>query len=592
MAKARGVISSFNRDNFDRYFSISRIGQGSVGGKARGLAFLDSLINRNKLYNHYEKIEIAIPKTVVLGTDVFDEFMELNKLYHVAFSNDLSDEEILGRFLNAKLPQHVYGDLFTISVAISKPVAIRSSSLLEDSHYQPFAGIYNTYMLPLIDHDRSQMFEMMVTAIKAVYASAYYHDSKAYMMATSNVIDEEKMAIIIQEVCGTVYGDRYYPTFSGVGRSIDYYPLAPCVPSDGTVSLALGLGKYIVDGGLSLRFSPSFPQNVLQTSTPDMTLRETQKEFFALDLNRITFTPTPNDSANLLKLRVKAAEEDDAIRDISSTYDLHNHVIRDGYSDGGKKVITFSNILKHNSYPIAEILQRVLQLGEREMGNPVEIEFAVDLNTSKGDRATFYLLQIRPIAVKEESITLDLDKIVRDQSLIISKSALGNGTIDDICDVVYIRPENFNAANNQKVIPVIDQLNSEFLKSGKNYILIGPGRWGSSDPWLGIPVKWPQISGARLIVESGLANYRIDPSQGTHFFQNLTSFRVGYFTINPFINDGYYDLPFLDKTPAVFENEYIRHIRFDKPLMIRIDGKHNLGVIEKPVEEPVSESEV
>jgi len=583
MAKARGVISSFNRDNFDKYFSISRIGQGSVGGKARGLAFLDSLINRNKLYHHFDKIEIAIPKTVVLGTDVFDEFMDQNKLYQVAFNNDLSDEEILARFLNAKLPQQVYGDLFTISVAISKPVAIRSSSLLEDSHYQPFAGIYNTYMLPLIDHDRSQMFEMMVTAIKAVYASVYYHDSKAYMTATSNMIDEEKMAIVIQEVCGTAYGNRYYPTFSGVGRSIDYYPLPPCKPGDGTVSIALGLGKYIVDGGLSLRFSPTFPKNVLQTSTPDMTLRETQKEFFALDLNRITFVPTPNDSANLLTLKIKSAEEDDAIRDISSTYDMHKHVVRDGYGDGGKKLITFSNILKHNSFPIAEICQKILKLGEREMGNPVEIEFAVDLNTRKGDKATFNLLQIRPIAVKEEMLTLDLDNINRENTLIISQSALGNGTIDDIYDVVYIRPELFNAANNQKVIPAIEQINNDFLKSGRNYILIGPGRWGSSDPWLGIPVKWPQISAARLIVEAGLDKYRIDPSQGTHFFQNLTSFRVGYFTINPFIDDGYYDLAFLDAMPSVFENQYIRHVLFEQPLVIKIDGKHNVGVIEKPI---------
>ena len=589
MAKARGIISSFNRDGFDKYFSITRIGQGSVGGKARGLAFLDSLINRNKLYNHFDKIEIVIPKTVVLGTDVFDEFMEINKLYPIAFSSEFSDDEILKRFLAAKLPQQVYGDLFTISVALSKPVAIRSSSLLEDSHYQPFAGIYNTYMLPLIDHDRSLMFEMMCTAIKAVYASAYYHDSKSYMTATSNVIDEEKMAIVIQEVCGTAYGDHYYPTFSGVARSIDYYPIAPAKPEDGTVSLALGLGKYIVDGGLSLRFSPNYPTRILQTSTPDMTLRETQKEFFALNLNLITFVPTPNDSTNLLRLKVKVADKDDAIRDISSTYDLHNHVVRDGYSEDGKKLITFSNILKHNSYPIAEILKKVLELGEREMGNPVEIEFAVDLNTKTGAKASFNLLQIRPIAVKEESINIELEKVDRDKCLIISQSALGNGTIDDLFDVVYIRPQSFSATRNTKLVDYVEQINNEFLISGRNYILIGPGRWGSSDPWLGIPVKWPQISGARLIVESGLDQYRIDPSQGTHFFQNLTSFRVGYFTINPFINDGYYDLGFLDDAPAVFENEFIRHVRFDRPLITRIDGKHNIGVIEKPMDEDVSD---
>ncbi len=581
MAKARGVISSFNRENFDRYFSISRIGQGSIGGKARGLAFLDSLINRNKLYNHFEKIEIAIPKTVVLGTDVFDSFMEVNKLYPIAFSNEFTDEQILDQFMQASLPQQVYGDLYTIAVALSKPVAIRSSSLLEDSHYQPFAGIYNTYMLPLIE-DRSQMFEMISKAIKAVYASVYYRDSKAYMTATSNVIDEEKMAIVIQEVCGTSYGSHFYPTFSGVGRSIDYYPIAPSKPEDGTVSMALGLGKYIVDGGLSLRFSPNYPQNILQTSTPDMTLRETQKDFYALNTDLEEFIPTPNDSLNLLKLKIRQAEKDDSIRAIASTYDLHNHVVRDGYSDDGKKVITFSNILKHNSYPIAEILQKVLKLGEQEMGNPVEIEFAVDLNTKDGNLASFNLLQIRPIAVKEESVNLDFSKIEEERCLIVSNSALGNGTIDDVFDVVYVRTESFSASRNQELVSYVEQINSRFLKSGKNYVLIGPGRWGSSDPWLGIPVKWPQISAARLIVESGLASYRIDPSQGTHFFQNLTSFRVGYFTINPFIRDGSYDIDFLNQMPAEYENDYVRHVHFSKPLLIRIDGKHNKGVIMKP----------
>ena len=315
-----------------------------------------------------------------------------------------------------------------------------------------------------------------------------------------------------------------------------------------------------------------------------MTCAENQKDFYALNTEEDDFIPTPNDSLNLMQFKIKQAEKDDSIRAIASTYDLHNHVVRDSYSDDGKKVITFSNILKHNSYPVAEILRKVLKLGEEEMGNPVEIEFAVDLNTKEGNPASFNLLQIRPIAVKEESVNLDFTKIEEERCLIVSNSALGNGTIDDVFDVVYIRTESFSAARNKELVAYVEKINSSFLNSGKNYVLIGPGRWGSSDPWLGIPVKWPQISAARLIVESGLASYRIDPSQGTHFFQNLSSFRVGYFTINPFIHDGLYDIDFLNQMPAEYENDYVRHVRFSKPLLIRIDGKHNKGVIMKPEE--------
>ncbi|MBC8321089.1 MAG: phosphoenolpyruvate synthase [Bacteroidetes bacterium] len=582
MSKARGVISSFNRDTFDKYFSISRIGQGSVGGKARGLAFLDSLIKRNNLYNYFDKVDINIPKTVVIGTDMFDEFMDINKLHTIALSDNISDEEILRHFLEARLPDHVFADIHKIASSIESPLAIRSSSLLEDSHYQPFAGIYNTYMIPFRPNDVDGMFMMMRTAIKAVYASAYYADSKAYMQATSNVIDEEKMAIVIQEVVGSKYGDRYYPTISGVARSIDYYPLAPGKPQDGTVSIALGLGKYVVDGGLSLRFCPKYPKKVLQISTPEMAIKETQKNFYALDLSNKIFEPQPNDCASLLKLKIKDAEEDNSIRDIASTYVLHDNVIRDGYNYKGKKIITFSNILKHNTFPIAAVIDKVLKLGEEEMGNPVEIEFAVDLNVPKGEKIFFKLLQIRPVVSKDDSITISEDEMKTNGSLIISKSALGNGVIDNIFDIAYVRPQNFDPAKTKDIGGYINELNKKFIEQDSNYILVGPGRWGSADPWLGIPVNWSQISAARLIVESGLENYRIDPSQGTHFFQNLTSFRVGYFTVNPFIDDGFYDIDFLDKQPAVFENNLVRHVRFKNPFIIKIDGKKNLGVVFKP----------
>lgn len=582
ISKARGVIAQFNRDSFDEYFTITRIGEGSIGGKARGLAFLDSLIKRNHLYDAFEKVQITIPKTVVLGTDIFDEFMELNQLYQIALSDESTDEEILDKFLEAKLPERVLDDIYTILTFVERPMAIRSSSLLEDSHYQPFAGIYNTYMVPYLKNDLNRMFEMVQSAIKAVYASAYYEDSKAYMQATSNVIDEEKMAIVIQTVCGTQYNDRFYPTLSGVGRSIDFYPIPPEKPEDGTASIALGLGKYIVDGGLSLRFSPKYPKKILQTSNTEMALKETQKHFFALSMNPDDFRTSPDDSKALLQLKIKEADNDDSIRMIASTYDFQNNVVRDGYHYDGKKLITFSNILKNNAFPLADILQKVMTLGEKEMGYPVEIEFAVDLVPEKDGRIVFNMLQIRPIATKQESVHLDRKKISEKDTLIISESALGNGIIDDIQDIVYIRPQTFDASRNKETVGMINDINARFLEEGKNFILVGPGRWGSADPWLGIPVKWPQISAARLIIESGLENYRIDPSQGTHFFQNLTSFRVGYFTINPFINDGYYDLDFLDKLDAIFENDVIRHVQLNVPVTIMIDGKQNLGIVLKP----------
>ena len=581
MSKARGVITQFERDSFDKYFMLSRVGEGSIGGKARGLAFLDTLIKRNRLYNRFEDVEVTIPKTVVIGTDIFDEFMESNDLYFIGLSNDLSDEEILNSFVSMPLPHKLTEDLKIIVENLSKPIAVRSSSLLEDSHYQPFAGIYNTYMVPWTE-DKSMVLEMLTKAIKGVYASAFFADSKAYMEATSNVIDEEKMAIVIQPVTGTAYDDHYYPTFSGVGRSVNFYPVAPEKSEDGIVNLAFGLGKYTVDGGLSLRFSPKYPKKVLQISNTDMALKETQKYFFALDLNPESFVISPDDSVNLKKYPIRQAEKDGSLQYVASSYDFHNHILRDSPNYEGKKVITFAGILKHNKFPLAEILQEVLRVGEKEMGKPVEIEFVVDLNERREGRQVFNLLQIRPIAFKEENVNLCKKELKKEELLLLSEKALGNGVIENVYDMVYVRPQNFDPANNKNIVQMISKINERFLKEGKNYYLVGPGRWGSSDPWLGIPVKWPHISAARIIVESGLNDYRIDPSQGTHFFQNLTSFRVGYFTINPFINDGFFDLDFMEKQHAVFENDFIRHVRFNKPLIAKIDGKKNFGVIFKP----------
>ncbi len=578
--KARGVIAEFYRDRFDEYLTFTRIGEGSIGGKARGLAFLDSLIKRNQLYDKYDGLVVTIPRTVVLGTDVFDEFMEENELHKIALS-DSSDEEILQHFVEARLPFRIHEDLYTFISYIKSPIAIRSSSLLEDSHYQPFAGIYSTYMIPNVMDDDRLMINMLGDAIKSVYASAFFKDSKAYMTATLNVIDEEKMGIVLQEICGKRYDDRFYPSISGVARSINFYPIEPEKSEDGIVNIALGLGKYVVDGGETLRFSPRFPKKILQTSSPSMALQQTQKTFFALNLNPKSFRPSLDDAHNLLKLRIADAEKDGSIKQISSTYDFQNNVIRDGANYDGKKLITFSNILKHDTFPLAEILDDILKIGQNEMGKPIEIEFAVELNQSNNKPKVFNLLQIRPIVDNDQTMKEDLSEISQEESIIITNSALGNGVIDHLQDFVYVKPESFDAAKNQEIASAVEAINQEFLKAKKHYILVGPGRWGSSDPWLGIPVKWPQISAARVIVESGLKDYQIDPSQGTHFFQNLTSFRIGYFTINPFKNDGFYDLDFLNKQEAVYENEYLRHIRFEKPLVVKIDGRKNKGVILK-----------
>jgi CheY-like chemotaxis protein len=574
--KNQGVVAVFQRDRFDRYSNFARIGDGSLGGKGRGLAFIDNMVKRHAEFEEFENASVVIPKTVVLCTDIFDEFMDMNQLYQVALS-DADDETILRAFLRAKLPDRLVEDFFAFFDVVKSPIAIRSSSLLEDSHYQPFAGIYSTYMIPYLT-DKYEMLRMLSDAIKGVYASVYYKDSKAYMQATSNVIDQEKMAVILQEVVGTQYGDRFYPSISGVARSINYYPINDELAEEGTVSLALGLGKYIVDGGLTLRVCPYHPDKVLQTSEMEMALRETQTRFYALDLKNMGQNFSLDDGFNLLKLPVKEAENDGSLNYIASTYDPYDMVIRDGIYPGGRKVITFANILQHDVFPLARILQLVQKYGQGEMRRPVEIEFAVNLNATE-KKGVFYLLQIRPMVDMKADLNEDLDAIPEDQLLLKSVNSLGQGIIDDIQDVIYVKTEGYSASNNQLIAYDIEKLNKRFLDEGKHYILIGPGRWGSSDTWLGIPVKWPNISAARVIVEAGLTNYRVDPSQGTHFFQNLTSFGVGYFTINAYMNDGLYNQELLNSMPAVEETKYLRWVHFDKPLAVKMNGKKKIGVV-------------
>lgn len=504
--KNQGVVAVFERDRFDRYSNFARIGDGSLGGKGRGLAFIDNMVKRHAEFEEFENASVVIPKTVVLCTDIFDEFMDMNQLYQVALS-DADDETILRAFLRAKLPDRLVEDFFAFFDVVKSPIAIRSSSLLEDSHYQPFAGIYSTYMIPYLT-DKYEMLRMLSDSIKGVYASVYYKDSKAYMQATSNVIDQEKMAVILQEVVGTQYGDRFYPSISGVARSINYYPINDELAEEGTVSLALGLGKYIVDGGLTLRVCPYHPDKVLQTSEMEMALRETQTRFYALDLKNLGQNFSLDDGFNLLKLPVKEAENDGALTYIASTYDPYDMVIRDGIYPGGRKVITFANILQHDVFPLARILQLAQKYGQGEMRRPVEIEFAVNLD-AKEKKGVFYLLQIRPMVDMKADLNEDLNTIPEDQLLLKSVNSLGQGIMDDIQDVIYVKTDGYSASNNQLIAYDIEKLNKRFLDEGKHYILVGPGRWGSSDTWLGIPVKWPNISAARVIVEAGLTNYRV-----------------------------------------------------------------------------------
>ena len=577
--KNTGVVAVYQKDRFDEYSNFARIGDGSLGGKGRGLAFIGAMVKR------YPKLEsdnfaVNIPKTVVICTDIFDEFMETNELYPVALG-DADDETILRYFLRASLPSRLIEDLMAFFDVVKSPIAVRSSSLLEDSHYQPFAGIYSTYMVPKIE-EKYDMLRTVSDAIKAVYASVFYKDSKAYMTATSNLIDQEKMAIVLQEVVGSRYNDHFYPTMSGVARSLNFYPIGNEKAEDGIANIALGLGKYIVDGGQTLRFSPRHPHSILQMSTMDFALRETQTRFYALDLKNMAEAFSVDDAFNLVKLGLKDADAEGSLKYIVSTYDPYDQIIRDGYYPGGRKILSFVNILQHDVFPLADTLDQILRIGQQEMGRPVEIEFAVNMDPSDHTRATFYLLQIRPIVDNKEIMDEDLSLVKNEETILSSTSVLGHGIVGDVQDIIYVKTGAFNSSNNQLIAYEIEKMNRSFTDQEKGYVLVGPGRWGSSDSWLGIPVKWPHISNARVIVECGLENYRVDPSQGTHFFQNLTSFGVGYFTVNPFKGDGWFDEAFLNAQPAVEETEYLRHVRFDAPITIKMDGKKSLGVVLKP----------
>ena len=583
--KNRGVVAVFRKDRFDHYSNFARIGEGSMGGKGRGLAFIDSIIKRNPQFDDIDGVCVTIPRTVVLCTDVFDRFMADNALYPLALGT-AADDEILRAFIAARLPDDIRDNLEALLDVVDRPLAVRSSSLLEDSHYQPFAGVYATYMVPAAT-DRSERLRMLAAAIKGVYASVFYRASKTYMTATSNVIDEEKMAVIIQEVVGEQYGEYYFPAFSGVGRSLNYYPLGDERPDDGVAQVAVGLGKYIVDGGKGLRFSPRHPAHVLQTSTLDLALRDTQTRLFALRRTPVVADDfATDDGFNIESLPVQQFAGTGALRYAVSTYDAMDGTLRDYEEGRGRRVVTFTNMLRDNAYPLARVIDVMLTKGQEAMQRPVEIEFAGTLRPAsddRGRRGQMYWLQIRPIIDRRELVDESCTDAPDAALLLRSASALGNGTVDDIHCVVYVRPDTFDSACNTEVAARLRAINDEFAARGEHYILIGPGRWGSSDSALGIPVAWTDIASARLIVEASQSGYRIEPSQGTHFFQNLTSLGVGYCTTDtsPASTD-VYDIALLEAARAEYDDGRVRVVRFASPLTVCINGRAGKGVAFKP----------
>ena len=570
-----GVVAKFSADTYNDAIWFSRLGNGSIGGKARGLAFMNHILQKYHLYNEWENVRVMVPRTLVITTEYFDRFIIDNGLQYVV-NADIPDSEILSEFVASSLPQELMDALRVFIRHVRKPLAIRSSSKLEDSYFQPFAGIYSTYMIPHTENEDQQL-RLLSKAIKSVYASVYFASSRSYIAATANVISEEKMAIVIEEICGSEDNGYFFPTFSGVARSLNFYPIGYERADEGIAKVAFGLGKAVVDGEQVLRFSPKYPHNVLQTSTTELAMRETQQTMYALSLHPELFKTTIDDAVNLEKINIADCGKFRNLRHVASTFDMQSMRLTDSPLAEGIKVITFAHILKYDTFPLAEILNRLLEIGQREMKTCVEIEFAANLDRG-GRLSIFNVLQIRPIANAAAETSYDWSKVNPEQALVYSESALGTGMVEGVTDVVYLRPEAFDPSKTQIMAEQVTALNARMREEGRGYVLIGFGRWGSSNPWLGVPIKWSDISEAKVIVECGLDNFRIEPSQGTHFFQNMTSFGVGYMTVNPYAGEGTLSFDRLDAAEMVGETEFLRHVRFDKPLEICIDGVNNKGV--------------
>ena len=576
----KGSIASFDNNRFDEFSFFSRIGDGSLGGKGRGLAFINSVLKNNDLIFKYKGINITIPRTIVISTSVFEDFMEQNDLYSIAYYSN-NDDIILKCFLAAHLPEYLKENISSFLNVIKTPIAVRSSSLLEDSLYQPFAGIYATYMLPNDSDNFAVRCHQMEQAIKCVYASTYFKKSKTYISVTKNVIDEEKMAIVVQELVGKQNGNYYYPDFAGVAKSYNYYPLANEKTEEGIAEIAVGLGKTVVDGGSPVRFSPAHPKKILQFYSIDSTIKSSQKNFYALDLSPNSFNPSMGQECSTPLLDIAEAEKADSFKYMASTFDMQNQMIKDTVLADGPKYVTFAGILKYGIFPLNKILQTLLNIGAESINCPVEIEFAVNLSASPSQPHEFSFLQIRPIVEGEEAADIQIGNYAKEEIIIRSSKALGNGNYKNISDFIYIKPESFDPSQTRQIADALEKRNSEMISKKLHYILLVPGRLGSSDPWLGIPVSWSQISNARIIIETGLKNFQVEPSQGTHFFHNITSLGIAYFTINPIYDDGYCDFDYLNNLPAEYEDKIIKHIKFADPLLAVADGKKKEGLILK-----------
>lgn len=574
MSMGHGIVAKFNDRTYDETIWFARMGEGSLGGKGRGLAFLNRMLHKHATQDKYERVDVAIPRTVVIATDYFDEFIADNGLKSV-INSDMTDDEILSEFVSSTLPAALVESLKVYIAHAAGPLAIRSSSKLEDSYYQPFAGIYSTYMIPFVEP--AHMYRLLAKAIKSVYASVYFSAARSYITATSNVISEEKMAVVIQEVCGSEQDGFFYPTLSGVGRSLNFYPLGDERPEDGVVKIAYGLGKAVVEGEKVLQFSPKYPRKVLQLSTSELALRDTQRRFYALNLKPEEFKISKDDAVNIARKNINDAKTDRNMRYAASTWDPQSGYLSDSAMAEGYKVITFAPILKYDMMPLAQILSDLLKVFQEEMHCCIEMEFAVDMDVPEGEKYRFNLLQIRPIADETDGMHFDWDSLERDECMLYSENALGTGEVSDVCDVVYVKQSAFDTSKTEQIATEVAVMNEKLRKEGRGYMLIGPGRWGSSDPWLGVPVNWAHISEVRVVVECGLDNFRVEPSQGTHFFQNMTAFGVGYLNLAPYDGTDIYKEELLNALPAVNETDYVRHVRLERPIEIVIDGINNKG---------------
>lgn len=576
------LIGDFNAATFkstDSYFL--RIGGGSLGGKARGLAFVRHLLHDNRMVRRFPGVRIAVPPSVVLATDVFDRFLSENNLLDFAMHSG-DDAEIRDRFLAASLPAAVRENLLAFLAEVQYPLAVRSSSLLEDSQYQPFTGVYETFMLANQHSDLLTRLEQLMEAIKRVYASTFSQHAKAYVRATPYRLEEEKMAVILQQVVGATHGPRFYPDFSGVVRSHNFYPIAPMKFEDGIAAVALGLGRTVVGGGKCLSFCPRYPRNLVQFSSVEDILANSQREFWALELNHHEPFHDPMLDLREVCFGLEAAESDGSLHNVGSTYSRDNNIIYDGLSRPGTRIVSFAPILKHGVFPLAPILEQLTTISEDAFGRPVEVEFAVRLPHGVEEVAEFGFLQIRPLVLSREGEELRVEDVSPERLICQSSKVMGNGRIADVRDVVVVDFHRFERARSQEVAEGVAHLNAKLSENGSPYLLIGVGRWGSNDPWLGIPVEWDEISGARAIVEAGFRDLRVTPSQGSHFFQNLTAFQVGYFTVNPDAGEGFVDWQWLAAQPAMEEQGCVRHLQFSAPLPIVMNGRTSRGMIFKP----------